>query len=192
MTISRLPLRVLGVLLLATLLWPLIYAAWVSFSPGELLQPPTDDWSLRWYRLFFSSPRWTRALTNSLVVAILSVLVSLLAGTSLALAVTRCHFSGARFLSGAVLLPLFVPGVVLGMGLLPLFHAIGLVGWRLSLALAHGLIALPVVFLGSPLQPGGGQPRSRTGRQGAGGVTGKGVPACDLATASDRPSWQGR
>jgi ABC-type spermidine/putrescine transport system permease subunit II len=147
MNSGRLGLRVVGGALLAALLWPVAYAVWVSFSPGELLQPPTDRWSLRWYRLFVASPRWTQALSSSLVVAGLSVAVSLLAGTSLALAVTRYHFSGRRWLSRAVLLPLFVPGVVLGMGLLPLFQATGLWGWRLSLALAHALGSLPVVFL---------------------------------------------
>jgi ABC-type spermidine/putrescine transport system permease subunit II len=135
------------VLLLSALLWPLIYAGWVSFSPGELLQPPTDRWSLRWYELFFQSPRWTRALANSAVVACLSVLIALPSGTAVALAVTRYHFRGARWLSPAVLLPLFVPGVVLGMGMLPLFHATGLWGSHLSLALAHALTSLPVVFL---------------------------------------------
>jgi ABC-type spermidine/putrescine transport system permease subunit II len=134
-------------MILALLLWPVVYAVWVSFSPGELLQPPTDRWSLRWYRLFFASPRWTQALSSSLIVACFSVAVSLFAGTCLALAVTRCHFAGRRWLSRAVLLPLFVPSVVLGMGLLPLFQLTGLWGWRLSLALAHALASLPVVFL---------------------------------------------
>jgi len=141
------PLRLVGILLLATLLWPLAYAAWVSFSPGELLAAPTGAWSLRWYRLFWKSPRWTSALGNSLEVAALSVAASLLGGTGLALAVARYHFRGRRLLSGAVLLPLFVPAVVLGMGLLPLVYVLGIWGTRLSLALAHSLGSLPVVFL---------------------------------------------
>jgi ABC-type spermidine/putrescine transport system permease subunit II len=87
------------------------------------------------------------SLWNSLEVAGLAVAVALAAGTGLALAVTRYHFRGRRLLAGAVLLPLFVPPVVLGMGLLPLAHALGLWGSPLGLALAHGLVGLPVVFL---------------------------------------------
>jgi ABC-type spermidine/putrescine transport system permease subunit II len=136
-----------GVALLLALLWPVVYAAWVSFSPGELLELPTGAWSLRWYRLFFATPRWTRALENSLLVAAMSSAVALPCGAALALAVTRYRFRGARLLSRAVLLPLFVPGVVLGMGLLPVFRATGLWGDRLSLALAHALTSLPIVFL---------------------------------------------
>jgi putative spermidine/putrescine transport system permease protein len=136
-----------ALLLLAGMLAPLVYAAWISFSPGEFLQPPTGAWSLRWYRLFLRSPQWTDSLWNSLEVAALAVAVALGAGTGLALAVTRYHFRGRRLLAGAVLLPLFVPAAVLGMGLLPLAHALGLWGSPLGLALAHGLVGLPVVFL---------------------------------------------
>jgi ABC-type spermidine/putrescine transport system permease subunit II len=145
------PARILrhtaALLLLLGMLAPLAYAAWVSFSPGELLQPPTGAWSLRWYRRFLESTQWTDSLVRSLEVAGLSVAVALVSGTGLALAVARHHFRGRWLLAGAALLPLFVPAVVLGMGLLPMVHALGLWGTRVSLALAHGLVALPVVFL---------------------------------------------
>jgi ABC-type spermidine/putrescine transport system permease subunit II len=65
----------------------------------------------------------------------------------LAVAVTRYRFRGRRVLSGAVLLPLFVPGVVLAMGLLPLVMAPGLWETPIALAAAHCLVTLPVVFL---------------------------------------------
>ena len=45
------------------------------------------------------------------------------------------------------LAPLFVPPLVLGMGLLPLLHFLGIWGTAWSLAGAHGLVALPVVYL---------------------------------------------
>jgi putative spermidine/putrescine transport system permease protein len=139
--------HVFGIGLLLALLWPLGYAAWVSFTPGELLTPPRDQWSLRWYALFFDSPPWTRGLWNSLQIAGLSVAEALVSGVGLALAVTRYHFRGRRFLSVAVLLPMFVPAVVLGMSLLPWLRLLGLWGTRLSLASAHAMWSLPVVFL---------------------------------------------
>jgi putative spermidine/putrescine transport system permease protein len=146
-TPGRWLLNVFGITTLVLLLWPIVYAAWISFTPGETLAPQRGEWSLRWYRLFFESPQWTAGLWNSLVVAGLSVANSLVAGAGLALAVTRYHFRGRRLLSAAVLLPLFVPGVVMGMGLLPWMRVLGLWGSRLSLAAAHGVWGLPVVFL---------------------------------------------
>lgn len=132
---------------LTTLLWPLIYAVWMSFTPSELLEPPQGEWSLRWYRQFFASPQWTAGLANSLVVATLSVAGSLAGGVGTALAALRYHFRGKRLLGFAVLLPLFLPGVVLGMALLPFVRLIGLWGTRVSLAAAHSLWSLPVVYL---------------------------------------------
>jgi ABC-type spermidine/putrescine transport system permease subunit II len=50
-------------------------------------------------------------------------------------------------LSALVLSPLCVPPLILGVGLLPLMHRVGLWGTWLGLALAHGLLGLSVVYL---------------------------------------------
>jgi ABC-type spermidine/putrescine transport system permease subunit II len=139
--------RALAVLVLLAILAPFGYAVWMSFAPGEVLEPPAGAWSLRWYREFLDSPKWTRALRTTGEVAVLSVAGSLVGGLGLAVAVTRFHFRGRRVLSGAVLLPMFVPAVVLGMGLLPLVRAAGLQGTTAAVAAAHSLASLPVVFL---------------------------------------------
>jgi ABC-type spermidine/putrescine transport system permease subunit II len=137
----------LGVGAIGLLLWPLAYTVWISFTPSELLEPPRGELSLRWYRGFLGSPQWTAGLWNSLVVATLAAAGSLAGGAGLAVAVTRYHFRGRRLLSAAVLLPLFVPAVVLGMGLLPWVRFLGLFGSVWPLVAGHGLWGLPVVFL---------------------------------------------
>jgi putative spermidine/putrescine transport system permease protein len=138
---------VFSIIVLLVLLWPLGYAGWISFTPTEMLEPPTAEWSLRWYRLFFTSPQWLQGMVNSVVVGALTVAGSVACGTGAAIAVTRWHFRGARVLTGAVMLPLFVPGIVLGMALLPFMRALGLWGTLLSIAAAHSLWSLPIVFL---------------------------------------------
>ena len=139
--------RWVGMLMLVLLLAPLGWAVRMSFTPKEVLGPTPSGWSLRWYREFFASPLWRAALWNSFEVALWSVTASVLGGVCLALAVARYHFRGRQLLAGAVLLPLFVPSVVVGMGLLPLLHALGLWGVKPALALAHSLGSLPIVFL---------------------------------------------
>ncbi len=139
---------------LCVLLWPLVHAVWLSFAPGDLLEAPTGEWSLRWYRSFFTSPRWTGGLANSLWVASLSAVFAVLLGTGLALGMTKAQAGDSSgdgrsdsLLARLVLLPLFIPPVVLGMALLPLMRALGLWGNLLSLAFAHALLGLPVVYL---------------------------------------------
>jgi ABC-type spermidine/putrescine transport system permease subunit II len=139
--------RLLGWTCLLLLLCPILYACWVSFTPGELPTPPTGNWSLRWYRSFFEDRRWMRALENSLKIAGLSLAGSLLTGLPLAYAAARFPFRGRAVLTRLVLLPLGVPAVVLGAGLLPTVYALGLWGKPLALALAHTLLGLPMVFL---------------------------------------------
>ncbi len=115
--------------------------------PDELLRPPVNEWSLRWYRQFLGEPRWRTALVNSLIVGSLSVLVALVSGVPVAMALVRYRFAGRGVLSLVVLAPLCVPPLILGVGLLPLMHRVGLWGTWLSLALAHGLLGLPIVYL---------------------------------------------
>jgi ABC-type spermidine/putrescine transport system permease subunit II len=139
--------RAFGACALVVLLAPFACAVWMSFAPGEVLEPPTGEWSLRWYLEFFRTAKWTRALRTSAEVAGLSVAGSLIGGLGLATAVARFHFRGRQVLAGAVLLPMFVPAVVLAMGLLPLAMRAGVQGRPWALAAAHSLVSLPVVFL---------------------------------------------
>ncbi|MDQ6808043.1 MAG: ABC transporter permease [Verrucomicrobiota bacterium] len=143
----RFLLGALSVLVLAALLWPLIYALWISFTPMEMLQPPRDEWSLRWYREFFAQRRWTEGLLNSLIVGGLATGISVVCGASVAVAIVRHRFRGRRLLQGAVMLPLFIPALILGMALLPMMRTLGLWGTHLSVAAAHSLWGLPLVFL---------------------------------------------
>jgi len=136
-----------GTLTLVLLLAPVAWAVWVSFTPDEFLAPPTHTWSLRWYVQFFRDPRWRLAAINSLLTATLAACVALSAGTLLALAVAGYPFHGRRLLTASVLIPLCLPPVVLGLGLLPLASALGLTHTRLLLVLAHALLGLGVVFL---------------------------------------------
>jgi len=143
----RLGLGGFSFLLLVVILWPLVYVFWMSFTTSEFLSPPVQDWSLKWYQRFFASPQWIMGFKNSLIVACMTVIGALFTGGTAALAVTRFHFRGRKLLSGAVLLPLFVPTVVLGMALLPFVHKLGIWGTHFSLAAAHTLWSMPVVFM---------------------------------------------
>jgi|688.fasta_scaffold38023_6 putative spermidine/putrescine transport system permease protein len=140
-------LQGLCVLVLVALMWPIVYALWISFTPGELLQLPTGEWSLRWYRAFFSQSPWTDGLQHSLGIGLLAVCISVVCGVSAGVAVVRHRFRGRRLFQGAVLLPLFVPALVLGMALLPMMRTLGLWGTQLAVAAAHSLWGLPLVFL---------------------------------------------
>lgn len=133
-------LKLLGWLVLLAGIVPLLAATWVSFSPDSLLTPPTGEWSAKWYRRFFTDPRWSAALVRSLVVAGLTAV----ACVALALPVA---LSSRRWSRAAVLLPAVIPPAALGLGLLPVFHRSGLWGTTAGVLLAHAALGLPVAYL---------------------------------------------
>lgn len=145
--LKRFLVAALPVMVLAALWWPMVYALWMSFSPSDLLQPPGAVWSLRWYREFFSHGRWMEGLGNSLSIAVETAALSVIAGGGVAMAVARWRFRGRRLLQSAVLLPLFLPAVMLGMALLPTMRSLGLWGSRVSVAAAHSLWGMPLEFI---------------------------------------------
>jgi len=147
MNLRKLIIQALCLTVLAALIWPIVYALWMSFAPGEMLIPPKDKWSLRWYQAFFSRSEWMNSLRHSLIIGSLATLIAMICGTTAAIAVTRYRFRGRQLLQGAVMLPLFIPALILAMALLPVMRLIGLWGSFLSVALAHSLWGLPLVFL---------------------------------------------
>jgi ABC-type spermidine/putrescine transport system permease subunit II len=129
------------------LLIPLATSLLVSLTPSEYIALPTDGVSLRWYREFFGDSRFTAALSTSLVVALLTMAISFPLGLLAALTFVRYRLRGHGAVSAFILLPLFVPSVVLGMGSLAFHRAVGLWGTPVSLAVAHSLWAVPLAFL---------------------------------------------
>ncbi len=136
-------------LLAATyLLAPLLFCLLVSVADSNTLDLSfsTGYLSLRWYREFFADPRWLAGLWNSLQIASITVPLALVSGTTAAVAFERWRFRGRALVGAAILTPLFVPPVVLGIQSLAFHQRIGLWGTPLSIAIAHSLWATPLVF----------------------------------------------
>lgn len=130
----------------AVLMVPLAISVLVSFSPSEYIALP-DSFSMRWYERFFTDFVWVDALRDTMVIAGLTILISFPIGLTAAIAFTRYHLKWKSALNTAIMLPLFVPPVILGLGSLTFHRLIGLWGTELSLAIVHSLWAMPLVFL---------------------------------------------
>jgi len=140
-----------AVLVMGAMLWPLVYALWLSFTPSELLVLPRSEWSLRWYETFFADRRWIQALFNSLQVGALCGGLSVLLGFGAAWALAGRRNRLDRILSLAFLTPLFLPAIVIGITFLPAARAVGLWGTHFSIAAAHSLWGVPMVFLAAKI-----------------------------------------
>ena len=139
--------RVLGMVGVVFLLLPIVITVWTSFTPSEYLAKPSMQFSLRWYEQVLSDPRWTVPFWHSLIIAALAALISVAVATPAALALARSHGKRADVLGFGVLLPFFMPGLILAVGLLMFEQRIHLSGTYVGIALAHSLWCTPVAFL---------------------------------------------
>jgi ABC-type spermidine/putrescine transport system permease subunit II len=139
------------------------------------------------------------AFANSLTIAFVAMLASVVLGTMAGIALWRFRFTGRGLFDGMITLPIVVPEICMGVGMLVFFGSVfpwprDLV-WPLDLGaimIAHITFCFPfvtvVVRAPCQLQPrnGGGRPRSgRIGRARAGGCDAAApAPGADFGRAA--------
>src|SRR5579871_1428775 len=128
------------------LMAPILVIVIASFNDSQYLQFPPKVWSLRWYERFFGSPHWYEAALLSLRVAIVTMAIATALGTLAAIGLVRGQFRGKRLVELFLISPLFVPVIVIAIGLYFQFAGIQLIGKPIALYLAHALLATPVVI----------------------------------------------
>jgi putative spermidine/putrescine transport system permease protein/spermidine/putrescine transport system permease protein len=133
-------------------LLPIAISVIQSFNDSRTGRFPPANYSLRWYWDFFGSLRWTSALMNSLVIALGTMVLSTVTGVMVSWAFTRYRFALKGALYSVLIIPLFMPGVVLGLGIAGMFgmaapFGLNLQGSRLLIIIAHSLWAMPLVVM---------------------------------------------
>lgn len=134
------------------ILIPILVTLIMSFNDAAQIRFPIKVWSLKWYADFFGSPQFTGALLNSLTVALGTTALATTSGVLAAWSFERYPIPFRGFFYLLIMLPLFMPGVVLGLGVAIAFGGIKIFGFqlygsRLLLVIAHSLWAMPLVFM---------------------------------------------
>lgn len=142
-------LRGAAALTMLYILVPLIFVTWLSFFWQEIPSFPPEGYSLRWYRAIATNDRFVDGFLLSLELGVIATGLGLMVGVPAALCLSRYRFKGREALSSLLLLPLMVPGVVLGMALyvshveveiatgLPILGSLG------GLLTGHVLVVIP-------------------------------------------------
>lgn len=129
------------------LVLPIVVIIPMSFSAGTGFHFPPEEWSLRWYESFFSSPRWQRALMNSLIIGFATAFVVTVIGTMAALAVARMTPRLRSVATSLVLIPVVIPNILIALAIYSTFLMLKLNGTLHGIAIAHIAISLPFVFI---------------------------------------------
>lgn len=141
-TTSR-PMRLLVLLLFVYLLAPVLLVFPLSFSGDLVLRFPPHSWSLRWFAALFGDAPMLRAFNTSLVLATITTLAAIALATPAAWVMTRLSFRGKNLLLNLFTAPLLLPTIVLGLAILIVFAAQGLLATMRGLVLAHLVLSLP-------------------------------------------------
>jgi putative spermidine/putrescine transport system permease protein len=146
---GRMALRTAAGISLAYILLPMFFVVWLAFFAQEIPSFPPEGYSLKWFRAIAENDRFISGFVLSLQVAVIAASISLAVGVPAAVCLVRGRFWGSEAVSNLLLLPLIVPGIVLGLALY-VFHvetelATGwpVIGSLLGLVAGHVLIAIP-------------------------------------------------
>jgi putative spermidine/putrescine transport system permease protein len=147
--LGRIALKGSAAITLAYILTPLVFVTWLAFFRQEIPSFPPEGYSLRWFAAIAGNDRFVSGFLLSLQLAVIATSIGLCLGLPAALCLSRFRFNGREALSSLLLLPLVVPGIVLGIALY-VFHvetelATGLpiLGSLGGLIAGHVLIVIP-------------------------------------------------
>ena len=122
--------------ILAFLYLPLLILALYSFNESRI-NAVWSGFTLDWYLSLFKNRRVLEALTNSLIVAFASTIVSTVLGTTAAIALNKYQYKYKNVINGLLYLPILIPEIVMGLSLLVLFSQAHISLGKTSLILAH-------------------------------------------------------
>lgn len=149
---KRLWLRVMVGAALLFLYVPLMVMMVFSFNNSKRTIV-WEGFTTMWYGKAFGNSAWMEAFTNSLVIGSVSTLLSLVLGTTLAIALWRYRFPGKSAVEALNALPIVIPEVSLGVALMMFYNAVNWpesLAWPLNLLkiiFAHAVFSFPFVTL---------------------------------------------
>ncbi|MDI9313230.1 MAG: ABC transporter permease [Hydrotalea sp.] len=97
---------------------PMIFIPLFSFNTGAVVAFPLEGFGLKWYAELFQTPEVGRALINSLKVAIPASIISTVVAIFACRALTRYNLPFKNALTAPIMLPLFLPDIMMGLSIL--------------------------------------------------------------------------
>ena len=126
---------------------PIVVLVVLSFNANQSATVWTG-FSLDWYRAAFANQALRQAAGNSLLIAVCASVVATAIATLAALGTSRgARFKGMRLSMGAIMLPLVLPEIVVGVATLALFSTLGLSLGYGNLIIAHTVFCIPFAYL---------------------------------------------
>ena len=150
-SIGRWALNGAAGLVLGFILLPLVLVTWLAFFRQEIPSFPPEGYSTQWFGAVLTNKSFAGGFLLSAQVGIAATLIGLALAVPASLAIARRTFPGRGAVNALLLMPLIVPGVVLGTAIYvfqietEVATGLPLLGSTAGLAAAHVLIVIPWV-----------------------------------------------
>jgi putative spermidine/putrescine transport system permease protein len=141
------PVTLTAIFVLTLLTVPILAIIPMSFSSSVVYELIPSKPSLVQYRTFFSSADWMAALSNSLQVALGTMVLATVLGTTAALGLKFMNVRWRALVEMLFVLPQIVPTIVYAVAAYFVFQQLRLTDTLLGLIIAHSMVALPFVVL---------------------------------------------
>lgn len=140
-------LRAYSLVMLGFLYFPIVLLVIMSFNDRSSIGFPFTGFTFRWFGAVFNDPLLLISLRNSLIVAAISVGISVVLGSVAAVQLARTR-GALRQTSLAILsIPVFLPPMLLGLAIIIGLNALGVDRGLWTIALGHTVLSLPIVTL---------------------------------------------
>ena len=140
-------LRVFAFLVAVWLIAPVLIMIPLAFTAQQSFKFPPESYSTRWFSNLVNDPTWRDALTTTVTVALVVVLISVVLGTACAIGLDRGTVPGKGIARSVIIAPQIVPVVISGVGIYIVALEAHQIGTTLGFVLAHVGLAMPFVVI---------------------------------------------
>lgn len=101
--------------------------------------------TFEWYLKLFENTSLLESFKMTIIIAVISMLLSVAVGTIAAVGMYRYKFKGKSVIDALLYIPVVIPEIVLGISMLNLFSKSGIPRGLITLILAHATFSIPFV-----------------------------------------------
>jgi putative spermidine/putrescine transport system permease protein len=147
--VGRWALNGTAAIALGFILLPLMLVTWLAFFSQEIPSFPPEGYSLKWFATVPANKAFVNGFILSFQVGMTATIIGLALAVPASLAIARRRFRGRGLANSLLLMPLIVPGVVLGASIYvfqieaEIATTLPLLGTTTGLIAAHALVVIP-------------------------------------------------
>ena len=125
---------------------PILMVIIFSFNTSKM-NIVWEGFTLSWYGTFFMNRPLMEALTNTLIIAVASTVISTVIGTIGAVGLHKYNFKGKKIIDKLLYMPIVIPEIILGISLLAIFSMLNISLGQISITIAHITFSIPFVVI---------------------------------------------